>query len=98
MIGHGMGRGFCSGWWGSFGGWGGIGPIINLALTVGFLIGVVLLVIWAVRRLSDQRIVSSVPTGRAAGDKTALEILNTRYAKGEISREEFQAIKDDLTA
>lgn len=36
--------------------------------------------------LNDERIHSD----------TALEILKTRYAKGEITREEFEKIKQDL--
>lgn len=37
------------------------------------------------------------PTGgRSAGEPSPLEILKVRYAKGEISREEFERMKKDI--
>ena len=33
---------------------------------------------------------------RREGSKTPLDILNERYARGEITREEYQAIREDL--
>ncbi len=35
--------------------------------------------------------------GRTAGEQSPLEILKIRYAKGEISREEFERMKKDVT-
>lgn len=34
--------------------------------------------------------------GRPAIDQTPLEILETRYARGEISREEYERVRQDL--
>ena len=51
--------------------------------------GVILLVVWLVREVSGTN---------SSQSNRALEILKERYAKGEISREEFEAKKKDLTS
>ena len=88
---HGFGYGF-----GGFGTFGWIGLIINLVLTVGIIVGIVLLVVWAVRRLSSSgqghSLASSSPQGQ-----TPREILQIRYARGEITREEYQQMLSDLS-
>jgi putative membrane protein len=35
--------------------------------------------------------------GRTAGEQSPLEILKIRYAKGDISRDEFERMKKDIT-
>jgi putative membrane protein len=50
--------------------------------------GGVLLVVWLIRNAKI-----SAPTTRS---DSALDILKSRYAKGEITREQFDAIKRDL--
>jgi putative membrane protein len=52
-----------------------------------FWVGVVLLGVWAVRQFAANN--------RPTGDP-ALEILEERYARGEIEREEFESRRRDL--
>lgn len=37
------------------------------------------------------------PGGGSSGSQTPLDILKTRYAKGEINREEFERMKKDIS-
>jgi putative membrane protein len=81
--------------WGStgdFGVWGWIGFILNLVFWVGLIAGLILLVVWAIRR-------ARVPAGTdayATGQPTANEILQAKYARGEITREQYQLMKQDI--
>jgi len=72
--------GWGMGWWG--------GPVMIL-FWILVIVGVVLLIRWAVRS-----------GGRGGEDRERtrdpLTILKERYAKGEITREEFERIKADL--
>ena len=85
MVGGGMMHGFGFGGMGLFGGW--IGLIINLAI----IIGIVVLVVWAVKRFTS----GNVSSGSAA--QTPREIVQSRYARGEITRDQYQQILQDLT-
>jgi putative membrane protein len=77
-------------------GWGGwlVGGLMLLL----FWGGVIALAFFAVRALlrADQRRVGAGSEIR--GGETALEILQKRYARGEISRQEYQGIRHDLEA
>jgi putative membrane protein len=70
---------------GLFGGW--IGLIINLAI----IVGIVILVVWAVRRFTG----GNVSSDRAA--QTPREVVQTRYARGEITRDQYQQMLQDLS-
>ena len=72
-----------SGMMGFFGGW--IGMLFNLAI----LIGIVVLIVWAVRRFTNAN-----PSINA---QTPREILQARYARGEITREQYQQMLQDLS-
>ncbi|MHB1230980.1 MAG: SHOCT domain-containing protein [Burkholderiales bacterium] len=68
-------------------GWGG-GMGLGMVLFWGALIAVIVLV---VRSLGND----AAPRG---GDKTPLQILKERYARGEIGKDEFEQKQRDLEA
>ncbi len=74
-------------------GWNPLGVILSLifwALIVG---GIVLLVVWLLRNPGR------VSLGASSGvDTSPLDILKVRYAKGEITREQFEGMRHDLGA
>ncbi len=63
--------------------------LIGLLFNALIIAGIVVLVVWAVRRFSD-------PAGRQAGGQTPREIVQARYARGEITREQYENMLDDL--
>jgi putative membrane protein len=77
----------------NFGGFGWIGMILNLVITIAVIVGVVILAVWAVRRFSGAN--AGMGSHKLTG-ASAKEIAQSRYAKGEISREEYQQILSDL--
>ena len=62
----------------------------------GWMIGVVVfgLVIWLIVRLANQ---PAPPHQAYHNQNRALDILKERYAKGEISKEEFEEKKKDIS-
>lgn len=78
---------------GYYGGFGWIEMILVLVITIAVLIGLVLLVVWAVRRIGSN---ANVSGNQIPGILTAKDIAQARYAKGEITREEYQQIISDL--
>ena len=71
-----------------FGGFGLIGLLFNLAI----VIGIVVLIIWAGKRFTSGRTNWSQPSG----NQSPREILQARYARGEITREQYQQMLNDL--
>ena len=72
-----------------FGGFGLIGLLFNLLI----IIGVVLLVVWAVRRFTSGATNGNPPSG----NQSPREILQARYARGEITRDQYQQMLTDLS-
>ena len=73
------------GYYGMMGGFGWIGMIFNLVI----LIGIVVLIVWAVNRFSSS-------WNQSTKNQTPREILQARYARGEITREQYQQTMKDL--
>lgn len=76
-------------WWNWNGGWAA-GMIVMMVLFVGGVIG---LVVWLVSRSANP------DWGRRSdqGDNP-LEIARRRYARGEITKDEYDRLKKDLSA
>jgi len=70
--------------WGSM---GGFGMFFMALFWIAVVVAIVLLVLWIVR--------SGIgPKGR--GEDSAMDILRKRYARGEISKKEFEERKKDI--
>lgn len=84
-----MGYGYGPGWgmMGGYGGYGGFGMFIWPII----LIAIVALVVWLVRSTAASGM-HNVPTRRSSG----LDVLEERYARGEINRDEYLQKKRDL--
>jgi putative membrane protein len=78
--------------WGS---WGWVGWILNLVIILGIIAGIVLLVVWLARQTGPISS-SSTPRYPEQNQPTALEILQVRYARGEIDQEQYELMKRDL--
>ena len=78
-------------------GWGVM--ILNLAITVGVVIGIVLLAIWLFRRFATSVPEQGSPNSynQSGIRQTPREILQVRYARGEITREQYHEMSSDLS-
>lgn len=82
------------GWDHGIWGWGWM--IFGSLLMVFFWGGLIALVVLAVRGLTGGSQRQRSDRAEAAPSGNALDIVQIRYAKGEITREEFEQIRDDL--
>jgi uncharacterized membrane protein len=85
MMGYGAGLGF---------GFGGLLALLGCVLLV---VGVIVLVAWAIGRAGHGDRASQVQAPRAAADD-ASEVLRVRFARGEMTADEFIAAKQTLEA
>ena len=93
LLGGGMMMG-----WGMFGpgmmGWGGYGfnPFAWIAMLVFWALiigGLALLVVWLVREVLPAAVVP-------VGPPHALDVLKARYARGEITRDQYEEMKREI--
>ena len=85
-----MGRGFATGW----GNFGWLGMVLGLIINIGLIVGVVSLVVWLVQRVSTPNQAPYAPVGGSLGPH---EILQARYARGEITRDQYLEILADIS-
>ena len=81
---------------GMMGGFGGGFSLIGLLFNLLIIVGIVVLVIWAVRQFSSGGRDSSQQNNRST-EATPREIVEKRYARGEITRKEYQEMLSDLS-
>lgn len=72
------------------GAWMWFGTILSVIFALVFLVLLVLATVWLYRQVRDGGPRDSTPR------PDPLEILERRYAKGEIDREEYRRMKDEL--
>jgi len=89
-----MGGGFFGSGVGSFGLMGGL---IGLLFNIAMLVGIVFLVVWAVQKFSGSSN-SGAPAAAPPQVLSAREILDIRYARGELTREEYQTKLSDIAS
>ncbi len=98
-----------NGGWGMMGGWssgmmhgwgfaplGGIGMILMWLVPVSFLVLVILGIVGLVRGLTSGVEGQVAPYQQVEAQPSPREILQIRYARGEITREQYLQMLDDL--
>jgi putative membrane protein len=76
-------------------GWWMIFSMIWVVLFWGLIIG---LIVWAISRFSGSGAATTSPPSQVTQkQESALDIAKRRYASGEITREEFEQLRRDLS-
>ena len=86
MGGGGMMNGF------GFGGTSLFGGLIGLIFNLAIIVGIVILIVWAVKRFTS----GTTNWNQPSGNQSPREILQARYARGEITRDQYQQMLQDL--
>ena len=76
---------------GLFGGLGFIWVIFIFIFILAIIAGVIILIIWAVRRTGNTQ------QSQQISGNAAISALKERYAKGEITKEEYENIKKEIS-
>ena len=73
-------------------GFGWIGMLIMFL----FWVGLILLVVWLIKSVFSTANNNHLSSQKASKGNNAMEILAQRYARGEINRQEYELMKEDL--
>ena len=77
-----------------FGTFGLVGLIVKGVISLLFLVGLVWFIVWAIKQ--GRKTASLYAAAAGPVEPSAKEIAQARYAKGEINRDEYQQILNDL--
>jgi len=80
---------------GFYGGFHGLGILFCGILGLAILVGLILLVVWAVRRLSGGTSTSNKVLPES-GKPNPKQILQARYTSGEITKEQYLQMLEDI--
>lgn len=80
---------------GSIGGFGLAGGLIGMLFNIIIIVGIVVLIVWAVQKFSQSSGTGSKTTS-SNQPLSAREILDIRYARGELTREDYQTKLSDI--
>ncbi|MCZ7574395.1 MAG: SHOCT domain-containing protein [Ardenticatenaceae bacterium] len=81
-------------WWGQ-----GIGWVWMIGMGLAMLLfwgGLIVLIVFGVQALARSGRREGSAVGSPSTDKTALDILKERYARGEITKAEYEEMRRDL--
>jgi putative membrane protein len=70
---------------------------IGLLLMLLFWGGLIFLAVWLVRVIFSSNSNNNSFSPRSSNGENALEILAQRYARGEITREQYEIMKQDIS-
>ena len=74
----------------------GLGTVFTPALTILFWAVVIGFIVWLVSSLVSSRMASHSPSSTTPPAESALDILQKRYARGEITQAEYDEMRRNL--
>ena len=74
----------------------GLGGGFSIILNILFWVLVIGLLVWLISSLVSDRTKSHVSSATVAPHESALDILNKRYARGEITKAQYDEMRHDL--
>lgn len=95
---HGFNGFGCCGGWGGMGGFGLFGGLLGLLFNLALIVGIILVAVWLFRRLSaGGQSPLSGQSMRTQSELSPRDILKQRYARGEITREQYEEMLRDIS-
>lgn len=81
-------------WWDwGLTGWGWVAMGFMILFMVAFWGGIIFLIVWGIKKLTER---TGTTTGRGEW-QNPLDIAKERYAKGEITKEQYEQLKRDIS-